>query len=404
MAYSHFSSYYLCVSGIIWVGFAIIGFGCSRVFKRYDVADLFWSACICLTPVLLIGLLGSEINFKGRYLFVLLFLWGIRLFSYMGLRMCGSQEDRRYTAWRHEWGRNELWRSFLQIFCLQPLFLLVLVAPLSYAIVGNDSSWSVVDFLGMVVFTCGLLFETVADAQLYQFKKLAGSKGRVMNRGLWSLSQHPNYLGEMLVWVGFSLLAFDTAGWWAVVSPILIIYVLMELTGIKMKKRFMHDYRGLSFYQRTVPVLVPHQRLFLRRFITALIVLLVIDGLWLKLAGNFYWAQMQHLARVENGSWDIIPWGFIGCYIGMAFGVVYFCVSKYVWQSLFQGAIFGLVAYGIYDLVNLTLLQGWSMEMVMVDVLWGTVLCGMTACVVSRLSQKPRHSKRQMKRPSPNMN
>jgi len=93
----------------------------------------------------------------------------------------------------------------------------------------------------------GLFFEAVGDAQLAHFKRDPESRGRIMNRGLWKYTRHPNYFGESLMWWGIFILALsEPGGWTTIVSPVLVTFLLVRVSGIPM---LGEKYAGNAEYQ-----------------------------------------------------------------------------------------------------------------------------------------------------------
>ena len=100
------------------------------------------------------------------------------------------------------------------------------------------------DFQGAIVWTVGFIFEAVADWQLYRFKAEPDNKGKVMNKGLWAYSRHPNYFGESLVWWGLFLITLATPGsFWVVICPLLITFLLLKVSGITLLEKTIVDSR-----------------------------------------------------------------------------------------------------------------------------------------------------------------
>jgi steroid 5-alpha reductase family enzyme len=94
------------------------------------------------------------------------------------------------------------------------------------------------DLLGALVWAVGFSWEAVADWQLARFKADPGNRGKVMNRGLWAYSRHPNYFGESLIWWGLFLIALATPlGWWALVSPLVITFLLLRVSGVTLLEK-----------------------------------------------------------------------------------------------------------------------------------------------------------------------
>ena len=98
--------------------------------------------------------------------------------------------------------------------------------------------WTWLDGLGALVWAVGFVFEATADWQLSRFKAKPVNRGKVMNRGLWTYSRHPNYFGESLVWWGVYLITLSAPGsWWTVISPVTITFLLLKVSGVRLLER-----------------------------------------------------------------------------------------------------------------------------------------------------------------------
>lgn len=164
-------------------------------------------------------------------------VWALRLWGYLVWRGWGEGEDPRYTSFRERFGPDRYWWiSLFQVFVLQGLLILVISAPLRLAMAKSApdpvSGW---DVLGGLLVLIGLGFESFGDAQLARFKKQAENKGKVMDRGLWRYTRHPNYFGEAVLWWGFWLCALDTEGASATVyAPLLMTFLLLKVSGVSL--------------------------------------------------------------------------------------------------------------------------------------------------------------------------
>jgi steroid 5-alpha reductase family enzyme len=147
-------------------------------------------------------------------------------------------EDFRYAAWRRRWGRWFVPRSYLQIFVLQGAIMLVIASPLLILARASDAPWSALDAVGLSLWTGGFVFEAAADAQLARFKRRPENKGRIMAEGLWRFTRHPNYFGEAVMWWGIFLIVLSVRGSWpAVISPLLMTFLLRCVSGVPMLER-----------------------------------------------------------------------------------------------------------------------------------------------------------------------
>ena len=118
-------------------------------------------------------------------------------------------------------------------------------------------SW--LDGFGAIVWLIGFTFESLGDWQLAQFKSNPASKGRVMDRGLWAYTRHPNYFGEFLVWWGIFLITLSTPNsWWTIISPVIISAVLLKMTGIPLTEQELVKNRpGYGDYVNRTSAFVP---------------------------------------------------------------------------------------------------------------------------------------------------
>jgi steroid 5-alpha reductase family enzyme len=169
-------------------------------------------------------------------------LWALRLAAYITWRHWGEPEDRRYQAIRaRNQPRFEL-KSLYLVFGLQALLGAIVALPLQAA-VASTAPWQPLDVLGLAVFAAGFAFETVADGQLARFKADPAQRGRVLDRGLWRFSRHPNYFGECCVWWGLWLVALAAGAWWTVVSPLLMTLLLLKVSGVTLLEKDIGERR-----------------------------------------------------------------------------------------------------------------------------------------------------------------
>ena len=123
--------------------------------------------------------------------------WGLRLSIYLSIRNWGKGEDPRYAKWRKATGKRFWIASLFKVFWLQSVFLWVI----SWVVQVPQTSarpehLTPFDLIGFFVVMIGILYESVADWQLYRFKKDPENRKKVMDFGLWRYSRHPNYLGS----------------------------------------------------------------------------------------------------------------------------------------------------------------------------------------------------------------
>lgn len=195
-------------------------------------------------------------SFDPRQLLLLamISLWGLRLAGHIALRKQNEDgEDPRYRQWRESWGKTFIWRSYLQIYLLQGTVIYLVALPLLLTIrdAGGQLDW--LDMLGVLIWLVGFAFEAIGDWQLLQFKRDPGNRGRIMQYGLWQFTRHPNYFGEAILWWGVFLVALGAPlGWLAIISPMLINFLLLKVSGIPMlEERYAGNREFETYKQRT---------------------------------------------------------------------------------------------------------------------------------------------------------
>lgn len=168
---------------------------------------------------------------------ILATVWGLRLSGYLAWRKFGKPEDYRYRDMRDRHPRSFPIRSLLTIFGLQGALMWVIALPLQLASPASPSSVTLT-VMGVLLWLTGFLFESIGDSQLARFKSDPTNDGRVMDRGLWRYTRHPNYFGDFLIWWGFYILALASgAPWWSVIGPIMMSVLLMRVSGVTLLEK-----------------------------------------------------------------------------------------------------------------------------------------------------------------------
>lgn len=160
-------------------------------------------------------------------------LWGLRLSGYLTWRNWGHGEDRRYQAMREKHGSRFWLVSLLTVFILQAVLMWLISWPVQTAIVSRGAL-NPLDYFGVGLGLLGIAYESVADFQLARFKANPANKGRVLDMGLWRYSRHPNYFGEFCTWWGIYSMALAGGGWWTVIGPLTISFLLLKVSGVTL--------------------------------------------------------------------------------------------------------------------------------------------------------------------------
>jgi len=225
--------------------------------KDNSIVDIGWGVGFILVALLTFFWSGT---WAARHLLVtvLVVVWGTRLSVHLSIRKRGKGEDFRYAQWRRSWGRWFVLRSYFQVFILQAVFLMIIAVPIilvNRSVPGPLRAW---DAMGFVVWVLGFLFETVGDAQMERFKAVPANTGRFIKSGLWRYTRKPNYLGEAAMWWGVFLIGLAVPrGWLGVVSPVLITFLLVKVSGVPMLEKKYAGNPEFAAYARRTSVFVP---------------------------------------------------------------------------------------------------------------------------------------------------
>jgi len=200
------------------------------------------------------GLLLLDSWHTRQWLIVLLVtVWGVRLAVHLFFRKQGEGEDFRYRQWRESWGKTFVWRSYLQVFMLQGAVIFLVALPVLLVLNDPGGRIGAVDLAGAAVWILGFGFEAIGDWQLLRFKKNPHNKGKVIQHGLWRYTRHPNYFGEAVLWWGPCLIALNAGyGMWAIISPVLIDFLLLKVSGIPMLEvKYENNPEFIAYKART---------------------------------------------------------------------------------------------------------------------------------------------------------
>jgi steroid 5-alpha reductase family enzyme len=233
----------------------------SLVLRDASIVDIFWGPGFILIGAYYAMTVSGAPTFRGLLVLALVTVWGLRLALHIGFRNIVAGEDFRYRKWREEAGSNFWWISLFKVFLLQALLLWIVSSPLLLAHLVGGKSITSTDGVGVSLWGFGFFYEAIGDWQLRRFKKDPANSGQVMRSGLWSLSRHPNYFGEAVLWWGIALIAFPTGGWLSFISPMMITFLLLKISGVVMLDTAMVERRpDYADYIATTPAFVPRLR------------------------------------------------------------------------------------------------------------------------------------------------
>jgi len=206
--------------------------------RDVSIVDIWWGPGFAWLATVAFSLAAAP-GPRGALLLALVSVWGLRLGGYLFWRNWGHGEDARYARMRRHYGERFRWISLATVFGLQAVLQWIVSLPLLFAqLMPGSRPLGVLDAVGVALFATGLFFEAVGDVQLARFKADPQSAGRVMDRGLWRYTRHPNYFGDCLVWWGLFAIAVATpAGVWTIVGPLGMTFLLLRVSGVALLER-----------------------------------------------------------------------------------------------------------------------------------------------------------------------
>jgi len=252
---------YFIALGASLLFFALI-FIISVIRNDYSTVDVFWGlAQVFIGAILLIYY--PPVHWVQFVVYAMISLWGLRLSIYLYLRNWHKGEDFRYVAMRKNWkGPFENVHAFFKVFMLQGLFAWLMSFTLSETLLLESFESLILVIIGGFIFLTGFFFETVGDYQMRVFKKDPKNQGKLMTKGLWKFTRHPNYFGEVAVWWGIFLtaLSLDVSlvnGLVLSISPFTITYLLLFLSGIPMLEKKYEDREDFKAYKEKTSAFFP---------------------------------------------------------------------------------------------------------------------------------------------------
>lgn len=233
-----------------------VAFAIGRRVGRYNVVDVAWGIGFIAVAVVA-AVLGNGDAPRRWLLLALVAIWGSRLSWHIHHKSAGNGEDPRYADMLRGATLGQVVRK---VFVLQGFAIWFIALPLQLSAVSGPTPKPLlaVTVAGVLLWTVGVVFEAVGDRQLRVFKADPAHRGKVMDRGLWAWTRHPNYFGDACLWWGLWLVTIT--GWWAlatVLSPLLMTYFLVYGSGARLAEKYMAGRPGFDEYQRRTSFFIP---------------------------------------------------------------------------------------------------------------------------------------------------
>jgi steroid 5-alpha reductase family enzyme len=254
----------LSQSGRVLVGvllFMTVMFIISRVVKRTDIVDAAWGPgfVVAAASALLVSKYEYDIGLNLQTLVTLLVVvWAARLSYTISKRLISKAEDQRYVDLRKQWKGNVAVNTYLRIFVTQALLATVISAAVIQINLSEQMPLGIIAYFGLFIWLLGFIFEAVGDWQLKRHLANPKNKGKLMTGGLWKYTRHPNYFGEATMWWGIFIIALQLPyGWLGIITPVVITYLLLFVSGVPMTEKSFGGRPGWKAYAARTSKFLP---------------------------------------------------------------------------------------------------------------------------------------------------
>jgi steroid 5-alpha reductase family enzyme len=201
---------------------------------------------------------AEPLDTRATLVAAMVMIWSVRLASFLFLRIARAGKDSRFDVIKTKPIR------FLLAWTLQGLWVLLTAAAALAVITGGvREPLGIIGIVGITIWAIGMLIEIIADRQKSNFRANPDNAGKFIYTGLWAWSRHPNYFGEILLWIGMAIVAAPVLqGWqWAtLISPVFVAFLLTRVSGVPMLEEAADERWGgqddYEHYKRTTPVLI----------------------------------------------------------------------------------------------------------------------------------------------------
>lgn len=212
-----------------------------------------------ISVILIAVAFGNAMDIRTILLATLVVVWAIRLGTFLFRRIQKAGKDDRFDELKPSFIR------FLNVWTIQALWVTFTMAAALVAITTTvRKGLDLFSIAGFLVWVVGFAIEIVADEQKSRFSANPANRGRFIQTGLWSRSRHPNYFGEIMLWIGVAMIAAPVLQGWqwiALISPVFVTFLLTRVSGVPLLEQKADKKWGgqeeYESYKRKTPVLIP---------------------------------------------------------------------------------------------------------------------------------------------------
>jgi steroid 5-alpha reductase family enzyme len=209
----------------------------SLLLRNASIVDIVWGLGFVVVAWV-VRLQGDTETARQWLLVALVTIWGLRLAGYLFWRNHGQPEDYRYRAMRKRWGGRFPLVSLVTVFTLQGVLMWIVSLPVQLGQVPDEPGLGALAVLGTIVWLVGFAFEAGGDYQLARFKSDPANEGKVMDRGFWRFTRHPNYFGDACAWWGIAIVAAESGlGAWGIIGAVVMTVLLLRVSGVALLEK-----------------------------------------------------------------------------------------------------------------------------------------------------------------------
>ena len=236
--------------------FFLLAFTLGTLKNNHGLVDIAWGMGFVVTG--LTALFTNEITTVKLLGFGMLLIWGLRLSIYLFLRNWNKAEDKRYTDMRKRWTKHPYLYSFLNVYALQAILLFLINQPYYQLAFLENPSLNILSYITIIFWAIGFYFEVMGDKQLSDFRKNPVNKGKIITTGLWSITRHPNYFGEALMWWSMATYTVSVGTpLWVLFSALLITLLLRYVSGVPLLEKKYKDREDFIAYSKKTSIFIP---------------------------------------------------------------------------------------------------------------------------------------------------
>tara|TARA_X000000368_G_C23010130_1_gene703106 strand:- start:688 stop:1581 length:894 start_codon:yes stop_codon:yes gene_type:complete len=255
---------FICMSSIFMIHWII--FIPSYIFKTekyYDITGtIAYLSMILVALYFIIIVNGEELSIRSLVSTLLVLTWAVRLGIFLLLRVVKAGEDKRFENVKLSFSK------FLMYFTISSLWVFLTTVNFLTMLLHNSTLINDIFFLlGLLIWIIGFIIEVVADEQKRRFKLNLDNKGKFISSGLWSYSRHPNYFGEILLWIGMAIISLPVLLGWeyiTLISPLFVYMLLTKMSGIPILEKQSNERWGnqsdYQNYKKITPILFPFKK------------------------------------------------------------------------------------------------------------------------------------------------